>query len=132
MRTAPEGAAQAAAAKPPLASIVPHISPRRARLPEPPCAILELDLLAIPSDQREIFWSGYAAGFIDGIDRGRELAETEAEAAWASMAATIRKVGGAFSRPFSELCDLRGEPERAKRARAHEIRVAAGRDLPCH
>lgn len=87
-----------------------------------------LDIIELSPRERSIFWEGYRSGVFDGIDIGRSQADVEAAASWSAMAERIRRMA-ATSVPYSVLCELRGEPERAERARAHETRVAAGREL---
>lgn len=78
-----------------------------AALPLPAQSAPVIDLLSLNRPDRELFYAGYRAGITEGIDMGRAQAEAEAELAWSAMAETIRKVGGPFSRPFSQLCDPR-------------------------
>jgi hypothetical protein len=89
-------------------------------------------LLAFHRRYPDISDAWYAWGVTAGIDIGRrqrqaEIEEAE-EAAWATMRKFIKDLGGPFSIPYSALCDVRGEPDRAERAREHERRVARGQD----
>lgn len=84
-----------------------------------------VDPLALKGVARDAFYSGWASGYADGLNRGRcrgWAARVEAEqAAWQTMAARIRAAGGPFAGVrFSELAELRGEHEAAGLARARE------------
>jgi hypothetical protein len=105
-------------------------------LPEPPPLFtvgVEV-LLAFHRSWPDICDAWYASGFTAGLDIGRRQREAEIEqaqeAAWAPMAKFIKAMGGSRSVPYSALCEVRGEPERAERAREHERRVARGQDAP--
>jgi hypothetical protein len=64
---------------------------------------------------------GFARGWQLGLAAGRQDADDEAAAAWAPVAARVRRNAGAPS--FAEVCDRRGEPGRAARAREQEVRL---------
>ncbi len=70
----------------------------------------------------EPFWRAYLAGYTDGVAYGvaRALADMEAadDRAWAELSQRVRKQ--ANSPRFSQLCDRRGEHDRAERARDRE------------
>lgn len=70
-------------------------------------------------EQRAWFESGCRIGWSDGYD----AAEADMQAAWSALAAKVRALGSPSSVPYSTVCDRRGEPERAARARANEQRV---------
>ncbi len=71
------------------------------------------------------YWAAYARGFGDGCARGYQLAVAAVEASDAALwAECSRKVRATANSPrYSTLCDRRGEPGRAERARAHERRL---------
>lgn len=79
------------------------------------------DLLALTAREREMFDAGYRSGYGHGLERGRELRKDEETAAWQKMAARIRRV--ASEPTFSQLCERRGEHERAEAARVIERRL---------
>ncbi len=73
----------------------------------------------------DTYWRAYLRGYTDGCGVGYELHRAEVKAAddklWAE---TSRKVRAQANSPsYAQLCDRRGEPERAERARAHERRL---------
>ncbi len=74
--------------------------------------------MALSRDERELFDAGYRSGYGHGLERGRELRMVEEEQAWAKMAGRIRRTASQV--PFSRLCELRGELERAEEARRRE------------
>lgn len=80
-----------------------------------------VDLVTLTARERALFDAGYRSGYGHGLERGRELRMAEEEAAWRNMAARIRRTASQV--PFSRLCELRGEPERAETARAIERRL---------
>lgn len=94
----------------------------RPRLPEPPRSTIAVDLLTLTPPDRELFWAGYASGVVEGITMGRNQAEDEAEVAWRTMADRVRRTA-TTSVPYSVLCERRGDPERAERARERERRL---------
>ncbi|MGI8693510.1 MAG: hypothetical protein ACR2JK_11535 [Geodermatophilaceae bacterium] len=71
------------------------------------------------------YWAAFVRGYADGHLAGYELHRAEVEAADAAVwVACSRKVRATANSPrYSALCDRRGEPERAERARAHERRL---------
>lgn len=71
------------------------------------------------------YWSAYARGYGDGCLRGYETHRAEIEAADQAMwAACSRKVRAQANSPrYAQLCDRRGEPHRAARARINERRI---------
>lgn len=98
-------------------------------LPLPPVPVVDgFDLLTCSRREHDVHDLGWFFGYVEGVRAGHAQAADEAEAAWASMAARVAAQGGGFARPWSAMCDLRGEPGRAARAREHEARIAAGVD----
>ena len=91
----------------------------------PPVWSCPLDLLKLTPAERSIydaaaFWEGLRA-HQDGFFEGYQQRVAEEEAAWVSMAASIRKAGGPFAGlRFSELAELRKDHEAASLARARE------------
>ena len=73
---------------------------------------------------REDYYRAWLAGYSDGVTYGvaRALADIEAadDRAWAELSRQVRKQ--AASPRYSQLCDRRGEPDRAERARDRERR----------
>ncbi len=73
----------------------------------------------------DTYWRAYMRGYEDGCARGYELAVAAVEAAdqamWADSSRTVR--AQANSPTYAQLCDRRGEPHRAARARMHERRL---------
>lgn len=71
------------------------------------------------------YWRAYTRGYEDGCARGYELAVAAVDAADAAMWADCsRKVRAQANSPtYAQLCDRRGEPERAARARMHARRL---------
>lgn len=71
---------------------------------------------------REDYWRAYLAGYSGGVEYGyaRALADIEAadDRAWAELSATVRKQ--AAGPRFSQLCDRRGDHDRAEAARQWE------------
>jgi len=71
------------------------------------------------------YWSAYLRGYTDGCAVGYDLHRAEVEAAddamWADCSRKVR--AQANSPTYAQLCDRRGEPERAERARVHERRL---------
>jgi hypothetical protein len=71
------------------------------------------------------YWRAYARGYEDGCARGYQLAVAAVEAAdqamWAECSRQVR--ARANSASYAQLCDRRGEPERAERARQHAHRL---------
>lgn len=66
------------------------------------------------------FESGLRIGWADGY----AAAEAEMQQAWSAMAAKIRALGKPSSHlSHAELCERRGEPERAARGRRQSERV---------
>jgi len=62
------------------------------------------------------FIDGYGRGYQDGTDHGRQLADDEQRGRGAisgAIAAQMARLGS-----FADLCEARGEPERAARQRA--------------
>ncbi len=68
------------------------------------------------------YWAVFMRGHVDGYMRGHRDAVAEQDAAEDALwAEATRRVHAVASSPsFAVLCDRRGDPERAKRARAHE------------
>ncbi len=70
-------------------------------------------------------WRAYLAGYTAGCAVGYETHRAEIEAAddklWAECSRKVR--AQANSPTCAQLCDRRGEPERAERARAHQRRL---------
>lgn len=93
----------------------------------PDVPVIEFDYLAATPRERAIYDCGDFWGRLAGLRDGRRQRDAERddedEARWAVMADRVRRQGGPFARPFSELSRLRGEPERAERARQHERRL---------
>lgn len=73
----------------------------------------------------EPYWRAYLAGYTDGCAVGYELvlaeADTADEALWSRVVANVQATARRPS--YTTLCERRGEPERAERARAHERRL---------
>ena len=92
---------------------------RRPTIPPAPWDGLDLDKLT--PIQRRIFDASYALGFMHGLDRGREQADDEAAAHWSGVASYVKRTAG--SPRYSELCERRGQPADAARARAQEARL---------
>ncbi len=78
-----------------------------------------------PCTMHPDWWTVWLAGFTAGHLAGYELHRTEAdavdEAMWAECSRQVR--AQANSPTYAQLCDRRGEPERAARARAHARRL---------
>ena len=72
-------------------------------------------LADLPPTARRIALAYYEAGLDHGYDLGYRAAQAEQERAWASLAHLVR--GAAAVVPYDELCERRGEPERAQRQR---------------
>lgn len=79
----------------------------------------------LPPDRvsHPLWLDGYFWGNVHGLDRGRELADAEAAEDWAGVARYVQRLGSPQYVPYAELCERRGEPERAARARDHEARL---------
>lgn len=77
------------------------------------------DPTALTPDRLAWFESGLRIGWADGY----AAAEDEMQAAWSAMASKVRALGSARSMSFAELCEVRQEPERARRARKQTQRV---------
>jgi len=88
---------------------------RRLTTPAPDWAGLDLD--AMTPVQARIAWAMYGLGYMHGLDRGREQADTEAAEVWSDVARRVRAI--ANQPTFEELCRRRGEPERLERQRQH-------------
>lgn len=71
----------------------------------------------VTDEQRTWFEAGCRIGWTDGY----AAAEADMQAAWSALAAKVR--ARAKQPTHAELCDRRGEPERAAQARANEQRV---------
>jgi len=73
----------------------------------------------------DTFWRAYLRGYTDGCAAGYELHRAEIEAAdqamWAECSRQVR--ARANSASYAQLCDRRGEPHRAARARMHARRL---------
>ena len=71
------------------------------------------------------YWSAFARGFEHGCGVGYELALAEADAAEQAMwDEAVRRVHAVAKAPSHRvLCERRGEPDRAERAREHERRL---------
>ena len=73
----------------------------------------------------EPYWRAYMRGYEDGCARGYEQHRAEIEAAddklWAECSRKVR--AQANSSTYAQLCDRRGEPERAGAALAHARRL---------
>lgn len=71
------------------------------------------------------YWAAYVRGLVDGYGFGHRDAVAEIEAADEAMwAEAVRRVNGVAKSPsYQELCERRGEPDRAERARTHERRL---------
>lgn len=73
----------------------------------------------------EPYWRAYLRGYTDGCAVGYEThrAETVAadQAMWAEAVSRVHAV--AKSPSYATLCERRGEPNRAERARAHQRRL---------
>ncbi|CAN5232931.1 hypothetical protein BH20ACT5_BH20ACT5_14100 [soil metagenome] len=71
------------------------------------------------------YWRAYMRGYEDGCLRGylqhRAEVDADVDALWADASRKVRARAG--SATYAQLCDRRGEPERAERARAHERRL---------
>lgn len=65
---------------------------------------------------RAVALAYYEAGVVTGVQMGRQQAEDEHRGLSEVSAAIARQV--ADLGPFADLCDRRGEPERAARQRA--------------
>ncbi len=67
------------------------------------------------------YWAAYLRGYTDacavGYEQHRAEVEATDDAMWVACSRSVR--ARANSPTFAELCDRRGEPERAERARAH-------------
>lgn len=98
-----------------------------AGLQVPDVPVIEFDFLAAPQRERDVHDAGWYWGYREGLAAGRRQRDAERdaddEARWASMAAAVRALGGPLAMPYSRLCELRNEPERAERARDHEHRL---------
>ncbi len=81
---------------------------------------MTVNLAAIPEPCARAFIAGYGEGYAHGISRGLADAEAAEDAAWAELSARVRKQ--ANSPRHSQLCDRRGEHDRAATARARERR----------
>ncbi|MDD9205736.1 hypothetical protein PU560_04545 [Georgenia sp. 10Sc9-8] len=57
----------------------------------------------------------YEAGLAHGFDLGYRAAQRAEEARWAAIAATIHQT--ARAEPYDQLCERRGEPDRAQTQR---------------
>ena len=73
----------------------------------------------------DTYWRAYLRGYTDGCGVGYELHRAEVEAADEAMwAEAVRRVHAVAKSPsHATLCERRGEPYRAERARAHERRL---------
>lgn len=71
------------------------------------------------------YWAAYVRRLVDGYGRGHRDAVAEIEAADEAMwAEAVRRVHAVAKSPsYATLCDRRGEPDRAERARTHERRL---------
>ncbi len=78
-----------------------------------------------PCTMHPLYWAAWIDGFAAGHFAGYELHRAEIDAADQAMfAETSRRVRQSANSPrFSTLCDRRGEPHRAARARMHERRI---------
>lgn len=94
------------------------------RLPEPPRSTISPDLATMTPADHEMWLSGYSAGIGIGISIGRQQRDDEEQAAWTKMAAFVRRM--ASEPTYSQLCELRGEHERAAVAREQEARLGVG------
>lgn len=101
-----------------------------ARATAVPVPVVDLDLLTATPRERDVWDAGWFWGFHQGVRAGREQATDEAHAQWASMARAVARQGGPLVRNYSDVCEARGEPARAARARVNEARVEAGLDAP--
>jgi hypothetical protein len=99
---------------------------------EAPLSVIAFDLLTATPRERDVYACGEFWGTVRGIDIGRRQREAEIDAAeqaaWVQMREFIKALNRSV--PYSELCEIRGEPERAERAREHERRIARGQDAP--
>lgn len=86
----------------------------------------ELDQVDDPASETlltddQLAW--YEAGCVAGIATGRQQAEDEMQAAWSALAVKVRALARPNSLSYAELCERRGEPERAERGRQQSQRV---------
>lgn len=86
--------------------------------------VLEFDLNRMTDDARASWLSVYELGLRDGWARGYEAAEADLAAVQARAHASVQQAARTPS--YDELCDRRGEHERAERQRAilHERGIA--------
>ncbi len=115
----PQGPSEAAAAKPLLTSE----SNRRSDTGR--TATPAVNLALIRADYWRAYLAGYSEGFQHGVTRTLDDIEAEDAQAWAELSRTVRKQ--ASSPRYSQLCDRRGDDDRADIARQHEHRM--GLDL---
>lgn len=86
--------------------------------------VLEFDLNRMTDDARASWLAVYELGARDGWQRGYEAAEADLAAVQARAHASVQQAARTPS--YDELCDRRGEHERAERQRAilHERGIA--------
>lgn len=76
------------------------------------------NLVTMRPDYARAFTAGYAEGFAHGYARAMADVEAADDRAWAELSRTVRRQ--ASSPRYSQLCDRRGDHERAQRARDWE------------
>lgn len=79
------------------------------------------NLATLPERDWRTYLAGYAAGCAVGYETHRAEVEVADQAMWAACSRKVR--AQANSPRYSQLCDRRGEPRRAARARMHERRI---------
>lgn len=80
-----------------------------------------VELRTLTPHESDLWHDGYLWGNVHGIEKGRELADAEAAAIFRLAVQQVQRV--AKQPTYRDLCERRGEPDHAARAREHELRI---------